>query len=174
MFDELIKVLANPIEQIKIVTIVFSTSAAVLIVLLNQWIINKRAKNERFIEKIEEYYAMVSLVDGNLYNEMLHRFYKENLKFDTQCINKSNLLQSLYFPELADEQQALHDATLNFRKYIDYGLHLMVLNAKETQSASFSPPPADYNDKYHDLMFRVNECICIINTKLINISKKYK
>jgi hypothetical protein len=164
----------EPSEQAKLFTVVLSTIFAVVIVLLNQWFISRRARNELLINKAEEYYAMVSLVDGNLHNEMYHRFFKEDLEFDTQCINKSTLLQTLYFPELNDAQLALVNAHWQFRSYIDDGLHSMVLSAKESQATSLSSPSADYINKSNDLMFHVNDCITNINALLIQTSSKYK
>jgi hypothetical protein len=53
----IIEIFSDKSEQAKLIAILISAVIAVLVVLLNQWFISRRAKRELLIEKIEELFT---------------------------------------------------------------------------------------------------------------------
>jgi hypothetical protein len=102
IFEWFTTVFSEPSEQAKLFTIAVSTTLAVSLLLLNQWLISSRAKNSRLIEKLEELTSAVhefssvgyevnrSLLLERKYDEgSIDKFLGVGIKIDTLC--------SLYF-----------------------------------------------------------------------------
>ncbi|MBL4799089.1 MAG: hypothetical protein JKY50_21300 [Oleispira sp.] len=98
-------VFGEPKEQAKLFTIVISTMLALIILLLNQWFINSRAKKERLITKLEE---LTTAVHGLELEAMFITTpipgtglpNQENILNLKTCAAEIDKLCSLYFNDL--------------------------------------------------------------------------
>jgi len=103
-------IFSEPSEQARLIAILISAIVAVLVVLLNQWIMTRRAKRELLIEKIEELYLasekyikcctnLLIPIQGNITSSIITNYdYPQNLALElTESINKIQMICGLYF-----------------------------------------------------------------------------
>jgi hypothetical protein len=103
-------IFSAPSDQARLIAILISAIVAVLVVLLNQWFMTKRAKRELLIEKVEELYLvsgeyikcctnLLIPIQGNTTSNIIANYdYPQELALElTMSINKMQMLCGLYF-----------------------------------------------------------------------------
>jgi hypothetical protein len=103
-------IFSEPSDQAKLVAILTSAIVAVLIVLLNQWFLSKRAKRELLIEKVEELYLisgeyvkcctnLLIPIQGNTNSNIIANYdFPHELPLElTESINRMQMICGLYF-----------------------------------------------------------------------------
>ncbi|PML78747.1 hypothetical protein [Enterovibrio norvegicus] len=126
MYNWFLETFSTSSEQAKLFSIVVSVVLAVLILILNQWFISKRAKKELFVTKVEELlttiyaYERISL---DILSRLFNSTFSDQATLDkmaesAEIADKLEMLCVLYFPEItfgSDDGQRIilkahHDA----------------------------------------------------------------
>lgn len=111
MYNWLVATFSTPAEQAKLFSIVVSVVLAVLILLLNQWFISRRAKKELFITKVEELLTTIYAYE-RMSLDILSRLFNSSIADQTtldkmaesaEIADKLEMLCVLYFPEITFE-----------------------------------------------------------------------
>jgi hypothetical protein len=158
-------VFGEPKEQAKLFTIVISTILALTILLLNQWFIIKRARNERLIVKLEELtkaiHAFATI--GFEVNRSLHL----DKSYNDDLINK--------FKELGDEVDML--SYLYFKNSsIDSDISADIINVgideiKKPKMPAGSNIPS--NNSYIIGMFEIQEWLDNSKTIIKTLTRQH-
>ncbi|MGY5749424.1 hypothetical protein ACXHQO_23565 [Vibrio antiquarius] len=85
--DFLSSVFAEKAQQAQLVSIGVSAFVALIVVLLNQWFLSRRARKEVYIKKIEELYLAIDEYEDRAY-EFLSMLYQHDRIFDETIIKK--------------------------------------------------------------------------------------
>lgn len=72
-------------------------------------------------EKLEEYFELIYTGKEALYEQMLSTFFYTEEGYDKHALNKADILQSLYFPELSRPHKGFQSAVANYQRWIAQG-----------------------------------------------------
>ncbi|WP_256383065.1 hypothetical protein [Photobacterium toruni] len=112
--DFLSSIFAEKAQQAQLISIGVSAFVALIVVLLNQWFLSRRARKEVYIKKIEELYLAIDEYEERTY-EFLSLLYQHNQNFDETTIRK-------YFNQVSTSLQKvemymqLHFDSVNFER----------------------------------------------------------
>jgi len=180
----LIDIFSSSSDKARLITTLIAAVIAIIVVLFNQWFNNRRAKNSKLIEKIEEIYTsiiklddLVSTIHGDIITNY-HIYEKENSKsaysmFHAQEVAEpSNLdelnrefyrieataymLSGLYFPILKQDIESFKN-------------HYQSLFMVFVESDSFS----EYVDNSREQREEIEALLKNIYNTLSAIMKKY-
>ncbi|MBM4969055.1 hypothetical protein HYO26_22770 [Vibrio parahaemolyticus] len=112
--DFLSSIFAEKAQQAQLISIGVSAFVALIVVLLNQWFLSRRARKEVYIKKIEELYLAIDEYEERAY-EFLSLLYQHGKSFDETTIRK-------YFNQVSTSLQKvemymqLHFDSVNFER----------------------------------------------------------
>jgi len=104
MIQYLANIFSEQSDQARLVTTLIAAVIAVAVVLLNQWFNSKRARKDKIIEKIEETFSSMLLMQeaiSSLHNEIITNYHKYPNE-------KSGVRRGAYMPTIADEYDNAH------------------------------------------------------------------
>ncbi|MEM5508472.1 hypothetical protein WNY98_06305 [Pseudoalteromonas sp. AS71] len=129
MFEWLCSIFVEKAQQAQLITIVITAAMAIVVVLLNQYFLTKRARKEIYIKKIEEFHSLIIEYEiaGNrlIHSYYAHRYEHEGIMQYGETIDnaivKMQMIIELYFPSVnfeENEYRSLFDSlhTLNYKK----------------------------------------------------------
>lgn len=107
MLTWLCSIFAEKAQQAQLIAIVITAAMAIVVVLLNQYFLTKRAKKEIYIKKIEEFHSLIIEyeVAGNRFiyakSNNDHEGLKQHGKTVDNAIVKMSMIIELYFPSVS-------------------------------------------------------------------------
>ena len=112
--DWLFLIFADKAQQAQLIAILVSAVIAILVVLLNQCFLSKRAKKEIYIKKIEEFYNVIMEYQQYSFNyvfECKNQLQTKSLSNNKviDSIDKMEMLSNLYFSEVKMQIDELRD-----------------------------------------------------------------
>ncbi|MBH0074628.1 hypothetical protein I6F48_03500 [Pseudoalteromonas sp. SWYJ118] len=114
IMDWLFLIFADKAQQAQLIAILVSAVIAILVVLLNQCFLSKRAKKEIYIKKIEEFYNVIMEYQQYSFNyvfECKNQLQTKSLSNNKviDSIDKMEMLSNLYFSEVKMQIDELRD-----------------------------------------------------------------
>lgn len=112
--DWLFLIFADKAQQAQLIAILVSAVIAILVVLLNQHFLSKRAKKEIYIKKIEEFYNVIMEYQQYSFNyvfECKNQLQTKSLSNNKviDSIDKMEMLSNLYFSDIKMQIDELRD-----------------------------------------------------------------
>lgn len=114
IMDWLFLIFADKAQQAQLIAILVSAVIAILVVLLNQHFLSKRAKKEIYIKKIEEFYNVIMEYQQYSFNyvfECKNQLQTKSLSNNKviDSIDKMEMLSNLYFSDIKMQIDELRD-----------------------------------------------------------------
>jgi len=114
IMDWLFLIFADKAQQAQLIAILVSAVIAILVVLLNQCFLSKRAKREIYIKKIEEFYNVIMEYQQYSFNyvfECKNQLQTKSLSNNKviDSIDKMEMLSNLYFSDIKMQIDELRD-----------------------------------------------------------------
>ncbi|MDC3214522.1 hypothetical protein NQU47_18320 [Pseudoalteromonas distincta] len=107
MLTWLCSIFAEKAQQAQLITILITAAMAIVVVLLNQYFLTKRARKEIYIKKIEEFHSLIIEyeVAGNRFIYAKSNNDYEGLKQHGETVDnaivKMSMIIELYFPSVS-------------------------------------------------------------------------
>lgn len=91
-------------------------------------------------EKLEEYFTFIYSGKEALHDQMLVAFFRDERSVDRHALNKADIIQKLYFPELVEAHQEFRMATSSYLSWIAAGQSYV---AAQMKLGKVHPTPTD-------------------------------
>ncbi len=112
-------------------------------------------------EKLEEYFQNIYSGKEALHDHMISAFFHKEESHDRHALNKADILQKLYFPELSEAHQGFQMATANYLRWISLGQNHI---ATQMQQGIPKPSPTqEHMDLQSDILEAINNAATILS-----------
>ncbi len=92
----LTEIFSNKAQQAQLITVLLSVTVAILAVLLNQWFLNRRAKRENLLGKLEALYLAIEEYDEFSHRLLIKSYATSPVANEDQVNDLNNKTQEIY------------------------------------------------------------------------------
>lgn len=105
-------------------------------------------------EKLEEYFELVYAGKEALHDQMISAFFYKEEDYDKHALNKADILQSLYFPELSEPHKEFTSTVADYLQWIATGRKSIVAQMK--QGAQKPTPTKEHMSLQPEILKAIN------------------